>query len=315
MAQSPKEHVNLTRYAWLSLAAAVATIVLKTSAYAVTGSVGLLSDAAESLVNLAAAVIALLVLRTVAKPADSRYTFGRSKAEYFSSAVEGSMIFVAAGFIMYAAVGRLLHPQAIDKLGVGLVISVIASLINGAVSLVLLHAAKLYRSPTLHADGIHLGTDVVTSAGVVIGVTLVGITHWQPLDPIVALLVGINIIVAGFRLVRGSLAGLMDVTLPDAQNKALLAVLRQFTTPTVQFHGLQTRVSGHEAYANVDIQVPGQTSVLASHQLAEDVKTAMKSAVDDLHVMVHVEPIEDQLSYEDIPEGYIPINMENQENL
>ncbi len=296
------------KYAWLSVAAALLTIALKAGAYLTTGSVGLLSDAAESIVNLVAAIVALVVLHQAYKPADDRFVFGRSKAEYFSAGIEGAMILVAAAVIIFATIERIINPRPLENVGIGLVISVVASVINGSVALVLLRAGKAHRSPTLQADGAHLMTDVVTSAGVLAGIGLVGLTHWDILDPIVALAVAINITVTGFRLVRSSLNGLMDATLPAEQNQALVEVLRDHASDTVSFHGLQTRASGRESYANVDMLVPGAWTVHRSHRLAEIIKSEMKSAVPDLHVMVHVEPIEDPNSYEDIPDGQIPLD-------
>ncbi|HMT89918.1 MAG TPA: cation diffusion facilitator family transporter, partial [Dermatophilaceae bacterium] len=214
----PRE--NLTRFAWLSIAAAVCTIALKSGAYLVTGSVGLLSDAAESVVNLVAAFVALIALHVAAKPADAEHQFGHSKAEYFSAAVEGVMIFVAATFIIYSSVQRFLAPEPLEQVGLGLGISVVASALNGAVAFVLMRAGRKHRSITLTADGKHLLTDVWTSAGVVVGVLLVALTGWLRLDPIIAFLVGCNIIWTGWHLVRESVDGLMDAApSPECQAK------------------------------------------------------------------------------------------------
>lgn len=300
---------SLLRFAWLSVAAAVFTLSLKTVAYLLTGSVGLLSDAAESIVNVVAALVALVALHQAEKPADSRFTYGRSKAEYFSAAVEGAMIFAAAIFIIGSAVHRILNPQAVENVGMGLLISVGASIINGGVGITLIRAGRRNSSPTLVADGKHLMTDVVTSAGVLVGIGLVGLTHWHVLDPIVALVVGVNITITGIRLITQSLQGLMDVTLPPEKNAAIVRVLQSFSSDEVSFHGLQTRASGRESFANVDLLVPGNWSVRKSHGLAEQIKSAMKDAVPGLGVMVHVEAIEDPSSYEDIPDGFVPIEL------
>lgn len=297
----------LTRYAWLSIGAAIATIALKFLAYIQTGSVGLLSDAAESLVNLVAAIVALIALQQVAKPADSRFTYGRSKVEYFSATVEGSMIFLAAVFIVYSAIERIIHPTPLENLGIGLLISVGASVINGTVGLLLLRAGAKHRSPTLRADGTHLLTDVVTSVGVLIGIGLVALTGWETVDPIVALLVGANIIWTGWRLMHSSVEGLMDVTLPAAQNDALKDVLTRYTSHDVTFHGLQTRRSGRDSFANVDMLVPGDWTVRKGHEFADRVASGMSAAVPGLHAIIHVEPIDDPLSYDDIPTGYVPL--------
>lgn len=298
---------NLARYAWLSVAAAAVTIALKAGAYFVTGSVGLLSDAAESLVNLVAAFVAVMVLRQVQRPADSRYSFGRSKAEYFSSGLEGGMILIAAMVIIVESVMRLVRPAQITNLGFGLVATLIATAINGAVGIVLIRAGRKHRSPTLKADGSHLLTDVVTSIGVIVGVGLVAVTGWQKLDPIVALVVACNIMVVGVRLVRHALAGLMDAGLPEEDLARIRRVLAQYREQGLRFHGLQTRVSGSASFANVDVLVPGEWSVRQGHEIAESVGAAMAAEIEGLRVFVHVEPIEDPVSYQDIPTGSVPL--------
>ncbi|MDO4888835.1 MAG: cation diffusion facilitator family transporter [Actinomycetaceae bacterium] len=300
-------NVNLSRYAWLSVAAAVVTIALKTGVFLLTGSVGFLSDAAESAVNLVAAIVALLALRQAAKPADTRFSYGRTKAEYFSSTVEGTLIFVAAGFILVSAVRRIIRPEQLDHLGPGIAVAALASVVNGAVALILLRAGRSHHSPALVADAKHLLTDVATSVGVIVGVGLVFVTGWQVLDPIVALLVGLNILVTGVLMVRQSLAGLMDVTLPDEQNKAVIDVLEKYRCGQIQFHGLQTRASGRHSFANVHMLVPGTWSVDRGHALAHEVEQAMAEAVPGLQASIHVEPIEDPSSYEDIPTGSLPL--------
>lgn len=296
---------DLSRFAWLSIAAAILTIGLKTGAWALTGSVGLLSDAAESVVNLVAAVVALVALKVAAQPANSRYTFGRSKAEYFSAAIEGVMIFLAAAAILFTAAERFVNPRPIENVGVGLLVSVVAGGINGAVALVLLRAGKRYRSLTLTADGKHLMTDVVTSVGVVAGVGLVALTGFERLDPIVAFAVGVNITVTGIKLVAESAAGLLDVTLPDEENDAIVAILNRHTTQRTRFHGLQTRVSGRERMAAVHVLVPDEWTVKQGHAWVEQVERELEAAVPGLEVFTHLEPVGDPLSYEDIPTGYV----------
>ncbi|HYN29741.1 MAG TPA: cation diffusion facilitator family transporter [Dermatophilaceae bacterium] len=301
MASPTTTRESLTRFAWLSIAAALATIALKTGAWWMTGSVGLLSDAAESLVNLAAAVVALFVLRVAARPADSGHPFGHSKAEYFSAAAEGQMIFVAAVLIIWSAVNRFLHPQPLQNVGIGLAVSVLASVINGAVAFVLLRAGRQHRSMTLEADGRHLLTDVWTSAGVVVGVLLVAATGIDRLDPVVALLVGLNIVFTGWRLLMASASGLMDSALPEQESAAIATVLGRFASPEVSFHGLRTRTSGHRGFAEVHVLVPGAWSVQRSHDLVEDVEEALAREVRDVALLAHVEPVEDPRSYDDYP--------------
>lgn len=299
---------DLTKFAWLSIAAAITTIALKTGAWLVTGSVGLLSDAAESLVNLVAAVIALAALKVSARPADEKFTFGRAKAEYFSAAIEGMMIFVAAAVILVASVQRFLHPQPLESVGMGLLISVAASLINAAVAIVLLRAGRKHRSLALTADGKHLMTDVVTSAGVLIGVGLVWLTGWDRLDPIVAFLVGVNIIITGAKLVSESTEGLLDVTLPEKENSAIVEFLQQRSSDRIKFHALQTRQAGHQRFASLHVLVPGEWSVKQGHDYIEDLVEQLNELMPDLTVITHLEPVEDPRSYQDIPVGHLHID-------
>ncbi|GAA1335188.1 cation diffusion facilitator family transporter [Brachybacterium rhamnosum] len=302
------ERVDLTRFAWLSIAAAILTISLKAGAWVMTGSVGLLSDAAESVVNLVAAVVALIALRVAIRPATERFLYGRAKAEYFSAAVEGVMIFVAAAVILVSAVERFIHPRPIENVGWGLAISVVASLVNGGVALVLLRAGRTHRSITLRADGKHLMTDVVTSAGVLVGVALVVITGWDRLDPVVAFLVGVNIIVTGVGLISESVSGLLDKALPEEENEVITEILRRRTDGTVTFHGLQTREAGQERYMNVHVLVPDEWTVKQGHDYIEELETELMTALPSLRVLTHLEPISDPASYEDIPEAHVPIH-------
>lgn len=294
-----KAPVDLTRFAWLSIAAAVATIVLKTVAWRLTGSVGLLSDAAESVVNLVSAIAALVALRVAIKPADKNHNFGHAKAEYFSAGLEGTMIFVAAAVIMYSAVQRFLAPQPLENVGIGLAVSVAASLINGLVAWVLVRNGKKYRSLTLVADGKHLLTDVWTSVGVVLGVGLVWLSHWPRLDAIVAFMVGVNILVMGGKLIHESMAGLMDVSLPKQENARIREIVAGFTSDEVQSHALRTRESGHRRFMDMHLLVPGEWSVQRGHDLVEQIEDALREAFPDLQPTIHLEPIEDPRSYDD----------------
>ena len=294
---TPRE--DLRRFAWLSIAAAIATIILKSGAWWITGSVGLLSDAAESTVNLAAAIVALIALTIAARPEDLGHQYGHTKAEYFSAAAEGQMILIAAAVIIWTAIQRFLHPQPLENVGVGLAISVVASLINGWVAWVLIRTGRRHRSLTLTADGRHLLTDVWTSAGVVVGVILVAVTGIERLDPVVAFLVGANIIVTGWRLLHESFGGLMDKALPVAESTAIAEVLTGFVDEDVDFHGLRTRVSGHRGFAEVHVLVPGSWSVQRSHDLVERVDHALEQRVDNVSLLAHVEPREDPRSYDD----------------
>ena len=292
---------SLKKFAWLSVATAIVTIALKVVAWWVTGSVGLLADAAESVVNLVAAVVALVAITVAERPADDDHQYGHSKAEYFSAVVEGAMIFVAASFILYTGVERLINPVPLGSLGVGLGISVVAAVINGVVGTLLVRAGARHRSPTLKADGRHLLTDVVTSAGVVIGVALVWITGWEVLDPIVAVAVGLNILFIGYRLVHESGMGLMDATLPEEDNRAIEAVLDRHRQPgRVDFHELRTRESGKWRFVEFHALVPGDWSVDRGHDLVEKVEQEIHAALPHSHITTHLEPIEDERAYNDV---------------
>ena len=292
-----EQKASLTKYAWLSVGAAVTTIALKTIAWRITGSVGLLSDAAESLVNLAAAILALAMLRIAARPPDSDHHFGHDKAEYFSAAVEGILIFVAAAFIIVSAVERLIHPQPLQSLSVGIIISAIAAVINGAVGIILIRVGTKHRSPTLVADGRHLWTDVITTGGVIVAIALVWITKWEVLDPIVAILVGVNIIITGIRLIHESTRGLMDITLPDEENETIARILAGYSDTDVDFHGLRTRLSGRQRFAILDVLVPGEWTVRRSHDLIEEIEQKIKESFPEIEIQIHLEPKEDPRAY------------------
>ena len=290
---------SLTRYAWLSIAAALATIVLKTVAWRLTGSVGLLSDALESVVNLAGAVMALAMLFIAARPADRDHSHGHGKAEYFSSGFEGLLILVAAVTIGVTGVERLLRPQPIEAVGVGLVVSLVASLINFATARVLLVVGRKYSSITLEADARHLLTDVWTSAGVVLAVFLVWLTGWLWLDPVIALLVAANIVWTGYQLLRRSAAGLMDASLDRAELDAIEGVLAGYRAEQIEFHALRTRRAGARAFVSLHVLVPGTWSVQQGHDWLERIEADIRRVVPDAHVTTHLEPKEDPLSMAD----------------
>ena len=281
---------GLTKFAWLSIAAAVVTIGLKSGAYLLTGSVGLLSDAAESLVNLVAAVVALIALHAAALPADENHNFGHGKAEYFSAGIEGLMIFVAAGVILVSSVERFLHPAALQSVGFGLAISTVATGVNWAVGLLLLRAGAAHRSVTLAADGKHLLTDVWTSAGVIVGVLLVGLTGWQRLDPIVAAIVGVNILLTGFRLVSASVTSLLDAAMPPDDLARVTAVLDEKRTAEVDFADVRTRESGRHRFVSMTVLVPGSWTVEQGHEVTEAVEAAIANDLPDTAVQTHLEP-------------------------
>jgi cation diffusion facilitator family transporter len=292
--------MNLTRFAWISIGAAVVTIALKLSAYWLTNSVGLLSDALESFVNLVTAIVALLALRVATKPADEEYSFGYSKVEFFSSGFEGGMILIAAGSIAFAAIQRMMHPQPLEQIGLGLLVSVVASLINLGVSRILSQAGKRYRSITLVADSRHLMTDVITTAGVIVGVGLVSVTGLVSLDSVVALLVAANILFTGFHLLRQSYQGLMDAALPTAEITKIKDVLTTYETKGVQFHALRTRSGASRQFVSMHILVPGEWSVKRGHQVAEQVEKDLRKDIPQITIFTHVEPVEEPISFEDV---------------
>jgi cation diffusion facilitator family transporter len=290
---------NLTRYAWLSVGAAVATIALKTVAYVLTGSVGLLSDAVESLVNLVGALMALSMLTVASRPADEDHTYGHSKAEYFSSGVEGTLILVAALSIAVAAVRRLLAPQPLEQVGIGLAVSVGASAINLAVAIVLLRAGRRHHSITLESNAQHLFTDVWTSAGVIVGVVAVVGTGWLPLDPVVALLVAANIVWTGTRIVRRSVLGLMDTALPASELAAVKAALDSHLDDGIEYHALRTRQSGARRFVSLHVLVPGSWTVHRGHALLEDLEARIRAVVPNVTVFTHLESLDDPASWDD----------------
>ena len=299
MSASDGRPSSLTHFAWLSIAAAVATILLKGVAWKMTGSVGLLSDAIESFVNLAGALMALWMLTLAALPADEDHAHGHGKAEYFSSAFEGFLILMAALSIGYTAIVRLLNPQPLEAVWVGLVVSVIASVINFATARILMAAGKKNNSITLEADAHHLMTDVWTSFGVIVGVALVSLTGWLWLDPAIALLVAANIVWTGYQLMRRSAAGLMDISLPADKLEIIEYRLDSYRQQGLAFHALRTRQAGGRAFVTLHVLVPGDWSVQQGHDWAERIEADIRLALPHTHITTHLEPIEDPVSMND----------------
>jgi cation diffusion facilitator family transporter len=290
---------SLKRYAWLSIAAASATILLKGWAWWLTGSVGLLSDALESFVNLAGAMVALAMLTLAAMPADDNHAHGHGKAEYFSSAFEGFLILVAAFGIGYAAIDRLLNPQPLEAVGIGVAVSVAASVINLVTARVLMNVGRKYKSITLEADAHHLFTDVWTSVGVIAGVGLVWLTGWLWLDPVIALAVAANIVWTGWRLLQRSAAGLMDVSIPDEERRAIEAVLDGYRRQGLEFHALRTRQAGTRAFVSFHVLMPGAWTIQNGHDWSERIEADIRRAVPHAHLTTHLEPREDPVSLAD----------------
>lgn len=290
----------LTRYIWLSIAAALSTMALKGAAWYLTGSVGLLSDAMESIINLLAAMMAMLMFRIALLPPDGNHKFGHGKAEYFSSFAEGLFIMVAAAGIAYAAVGRFFNPQPLEKLGIGLIVSIIATLINFVVARILMKAGTKYRSIILEADSHHLMTDVWTSVAVIGGVGAVGLTGWLKLDSIVAFAVAMNIFWTAYTIIRRSVEGLMDSSLSQAEQDTIETVLSGYRNQGIEFHALLTRQGASRRFVSVHVLVPGNMSVHDAHLIAENIETDIRNALNDTVVFTHIEPVEDELSFKDM---------------
>jgi cation diffusion facilitator family transporter len=290
---------RLTYPILLSILAAVATIALKSVAYFLTGSVGLLSDAVESVVNLLAAVTAYLSLHYAARPVDESHTYGHEKIEFFSSGLEGVLILVAAGAIAWYAVHRLIIPEPLQPLGPGLAISLVAAAINGVVAIILLRAGRKYHSIVLEADGRHLLTDVWTSAAVLAGLALVWLTGVQVLDPIIALGVSANIVWTGWDLIRRSFDGLMDHALPAEEQAAVRSAIEKRLGSDMHYHALRTRRAGRRRFVDFHLLVPGRLSVQQAHNVTGQIEEAVRGVLPELEVSIHIEPIEDASAWDD----------------
>jgi cation diffusion facilitator family transporter len=298
-----KSRTHLIRFAWLSAAAAVFTIGLKTAAWVLTDSVGLLSDALESGVNLAGGLMAVAMLTVAIRPADEEHPYGHSKAEYFSSGVEGTLILVAAVSIGIAAVQRLIVPRPLEQIGLGLCVSFAASLVNLAVALILLHAGRRHHCITLEANAQHLLTDVWTSAGVLGGIAAVALTGWECLDPIVALLVAGNIVWTGIRIIRKSVDGLMDAAISAEEQQQVRRILQSRLEEGAQYHALRTRQSGSQRFISFHVLVPGTWTVARGHQLLECIESDLCRALPGATVFSHLESLDDPAAWDDPAPG------------
>ena len=287
-------------FAILSIAAALVTIALKAAAWWVTGSVALLSDALESGINLAAALVLLVTLGIAARPPDDEHAFGYSKVEYFSSGIEGTLILFAALAIGWTAVERLIEPRPLAHVETGLVVSAAAALVNFAVARSLLAGGRRYRSIALEADARHLMTDVWTSAGVIVGVAAASYTGWQRLDPFIALAVAVHILWAGYALTRRSIQGLLDVSLPEDELKALDAVLDPYRGRGMDFHAVRTRQAGARSFVTLHVLVPAEWTVAQGHDMAHRIEDDIHEALPNASVLTHVEPIGRPESYQDM---------------
>ena len=286
-------------YASLSVATAVGTLVLKGAAAYMTGSVGLLSDALEGLVNLFAAILAFVVLSYAHDAPDREHNFGHEKAEYFSSGTEGALIFVAAAAIVWTAVPRLIAPQPLEQLGLGLAIAAAAAAANGACAWAMLRASREHRSITLEADAHHLLTDVWTTGGVIVGVLAAGATGWLRLDPLIAIAVAVHILWTGASLMRRSFHGLMDQAVPEAERAQIAEILDALKAQGCDYHELRTRSAGARSFVDVHILVPGNMSVLEGHNLVEGLEKEVQLRLPHVEMLTHLEPIEDPRSWSD----------------
>ena len=287
------------RYAVLSIVAAVVTIGLKVGAYLLTGSVGLFSDAAESVVNLVAAMTAVWALTFAARPPDEEHAFGHNKAEYFSSGLESALIIIAAGWIGVTAWDRLMDPQPLENVGLGLSVSLVAAALNGGVALVILRAGRRLRSITLRADAQHLFTDVWTSVGVVLGILTVQLTGWLVLDPLIGLLVAANIVWTGVRLLRDTANGLLDKALPPEDLEKISKILSRYEERGVRCHAVRTRAAGQRRFISMHVLVPGRWTVQQGHDLSEKIEEDLAEALPQSTFFMHLEPSEDPASFAD----------------
>ncbi|ULB33076.1 MULTISPECIES: cation diffusion facilitator family transporter [Proteiniphilum] len=296
-----KKANKLQNFIYLSITAAIVTIVLKFYAYYITGSMGFLSDSLESFVNLFAAIFALIMLNLSQKPADDGHDYGHSKAEYFSSAAEGALILVAAFSIIWSAINRIINPRPLENINTGLLFSFLASLVNLLVGIVLIKNGKKNKSLLLEADGRHLMTDVWTSVGVILGIIVVKYTGWLIIDPVIAILVAINIIYTGYILISRSASGLMDAAIPEDDLKKVIIYLESLKDKQIEYHSLLTRAAGQRKFISMHLLVPGEWTVKKGHDCADDIEEAIVEMFDEpVTVSTHIEPVEDPASLKDI---------------
>ena len=300
MSDVASETRTLPRFAWLSLFAAITTLVFKALAWVLTGSVGMLSDALETVVNLAGAGLAILMLTVAARPADEEHPYGHGKAEYFSSGVEGALILFGGLGIAVTALQRLLVPRPLEQVNLGLTLAGVAAAINLGVAIVLRRAGRRHGSPTLEASAHHLFADVGTTLGVVAAVLGVGLTGRLWIDPLVGLLISGSILRTGFRIVRRAITGLMDSALPAGELAALQQAIAPHVVPPVQVHALRSRQSGTRRFISMHVLVPGDWTVHRGHQLLERIEEDIRRALPNASVLTHLESLDDPASWEDV---------------
>ena len=291
----------LSKFMYLSIVAAIVTILLKFYAYYVTGSMGFMSDALESFVNLFAAVFGLVMLHISQRPADEDHEYGHGKAEYFSSATEGALILIAAFGIIWSAIPRIIEPKPLENINTGLLFSLLASAVNLLVGFILINNGKKKKSLLVEADGRHLMTDVWTSVGVIAGIVIVKFTGWLIIDPVIAILVALNIIYTGYKLISRSASGLMDAVIPEEDTRKIMAYLDSLKEQGIDYHSLMTRMSGQRKFISLHLLVPGEWSVKQGHDMADQVEEAIIGLFDEpVTVSTHIEPVGDPSSMKDI---------------
>lgn len=290
---------SLASIAWYSIVASILTILIKSAAYYITGSVGFMSDAMESVINLIAGIVAFFSLTIAAQPADSEHPFGHDKAEYFSSMIEGVLITLAAIGIAYAAINRIYHPRPLEELDFGMALSIFATLINLGTARILLHYGRKHNSITLEADAHHLMTDVWTTVGIVVGIILVKITNWQILDPIMAILVAISILYTGAKLIVRSTDGLMDKKLSEKDMIQIKEILDRHKVRGIDYHALYTRQASSKRFINFHLLFPGDWSVHQAHEITKEIEKEIVERLPNSEVFVHLEPINDPDAYEE----------------
>jgi len=299
MINSLLQKKSLAPIAWISIIASILTIILKWAAYKVTGSVGFLSDAMESFINLAAGIVALIMLTIAAHPPDKEHPFGHDKAEYFSSLIEGLLIVLAAIGIVYAAVNRIYHPRPLEELNIGMALSLLATLINFVTARILMHFGRKHNSITLEADAHHLMTDVWTTIGIVVGILLVKLTNWQLLDPLMAIGVALSIVYTGAKLIVRSTDGLMDSKLSEKELKLIRKILDRYKEQGIDYHALYTRQSSSKSFITFHLLIPGDLTIYQSHDFSKKIEKEIAAALPYSSVFIHLEPLNDPESFDD----------------
>jgi cation diffusion facilitator family transporter len=294
-----KQKKSLAPIVWFSIIASILTITIKSAAYSVTGSVGFLSDAMESFINLAAGIVAFVMLTIAARPPDKEHPFGHDKAEYFSSLIEGVLIVLAAIGIVWAAINRIYHPQPLEELNIGMGLSVLATLINLATARILLFYGRKHNSITLEADSHHLMTDVWTTVGIIVGILLVKLTNWQILDPLMAIAVAISIVYTGTKLIIRSTDGLMDSRLSEKEIIIVKQILNRYKEQGTDYHALYTRQASSKRFITFHLLFPGDWTIHKAHEISKQIEKEIDEAFPYSDILIHLEPLNDPEAHND----------------